>query len=322
MEWALEMKSQIAKHPRGETVQSTAPGDKPGMKWTSKYGYLGINGFGMNLSLDGMNEKGFSMGLLWLPGSTYQTIADNDAERARAISLQDLGAWLLGNFETVEEAKKELRAIKVWAPTFAAFGGIPTAHLALHDASGKSAVVEFTNGEMRIFENPDGVLTNAPTFDWQMTNLRSFINLSPFAHQTETFKSFKVEPTGQGSGLIGMPGDLTPPARFVKTTAFVNFAYQAADSRANVILAQHILNSVDIPIGVVRTASGDPVYSDFTQWIVIKDLAKKDFHYRAYNDFSLHTIHLDQLDFSQGSKTKSCPVEGEGLQCDVSNYLK
>ncbi len=320
MEWGVDLKSQITKHPRGENVQSNSPSGKPGLKWTSKYGYLGVNSYGVNLSLDGMNEKGFTAGLLWLPGSTYQKIGVG--EEAMAVSLLDLGSWFLGNFATVEEAKGALKDIKVWAPSLADWGGVPTAHVALHDATGKSAVIEFTDGEVRIFDNPIGVLTNAPTFDWHITNLRNYINLSPFADKAKSLASIALEPTGQGTGLIGMPGDLTPPSRFVHTTAYVSFAKPVADSKAAVILAQHIVNSVDIPLGVLRTADGDAAHCDYTQWALIKDLTNRAFHYRAYADISLHTIKLDQMDFSAGSKTKSCPVSGETFFCDVSNYLK
>lgn len=320
MEWGVDLKSQIAKHSRGETIESRAPNGKPGLKWTSKYGYLGVNSYGANLSLDGLNEKGFTAALLWMPGSTYQKVGDG--EEGTAVSLLDFGNWLLGNFATVEEAKEAVKTIRVWAPSLPEWGGAPTAHIALHDALGKSAVIEYTDGSVRIFDNPIGVLTNAPTFDWQVTNLRNYINLSPFSHKGKAFGSFDLEPTGQGNGLCGLPGDPTPPSRFVHTAAFVHFANQVADSKGAVILAQHILNSVDIPIGVSRTADGDTVHCDYTQWVLIKDLTNKAFHYRAYSDISMHTINLDQLDFSPGAKAKSCPIAGATFFCDVSNYLK
>lgn len=320
MEWGLDLKSQLMKHPRGEKVQSLAPDGRPGLAWTSKFGFVGINAHGADLSLDGLNEKGFSIEFLWLPGSVYQTVTD--AEVSSAVSLLDLGSWFLGNFETVEEAKTAAKRIKVWAPQLPDWGGSPTVHIALHDATGKSAVVEFTDGAMKVFDNPNGVLTNAPTFDWQLTNLRNYINLSPFSQKGKAFGSLDLEPTGQGTGLCGMPGDLSPPSRFVHTSAYVHFANPVADAKSAVLLAQHILNSVDIPVGVIRTADSGSLHCDYTQWIVIKDLKNKTFHYRAYSDISLHTIQLDQMNFAEGSKPKSCPIAGDTYFCDVSNYLK
>jgi len=320
MEWGLDLKSQLQKHSRGEQIQSSAPGGKAGLTWKSKYGFPGINSYGTNLSLDGLNEKGFSIELLWLPGSKYQAIEATD--EAKAISLLDLGTWLLGNFSSVEEAKAAVKNIKVWAPSMPEWGGEPTAHIALHDAEGRSAVIEFTDGKMNVFDNPNGILTNAPTFDWQITNLRNYINLSPVSHAGKSFGELDLEPTGQGTGLCGMPGDLSPPSRFVHTTAYVHFAKPAADAKAAVILAQHILNSVDIPVGVIRTADSANAHCDYTQWIVIKDLKNRTFHFRAYSDISMHTVQLNDLDFSEGSKARSCPIAGETIFCDVSSYLK
>jgi choloylglycine hydrolase len=102
----------------------------------------------------------------------------------------------------------------------------------------------------------------------------------------------------------------------------VHFANPIADAKSAVILAQHILNSVDIPVGVIRTADSGSLHCDYTQWIVIKDLKNKTLHYRAYSDISLHTIQLDQMNFAEGSKPKACPIAGDTFFCDVSNYLK
>ncbi|MBX9952551.1 MAG: choloylglycine hydrolase family protein [Candidatus Obscuribacterales bacterium] len=320
MEWGLDLKSQLQKHSRGEQIQSHAPGGKMGLSWKSKYGFVGINSYGTELSLDGLNERGFSIELLWLPGSKYQTIAAGD--ESKAVSLLDFGTWLLGNFSSVEEAKAALKNIRVWAPSLPEWGGEPTAHIALHDADGKSAVIEFTDGSMNIFDNPNGILTNAPTFDWQITNLRNYIDLSPVSHSGKSFGELDLLPTGQGTGLCGMPGDLSPPSRFVHTTAYVHFSKRAVDAKSAVLLAQHILNSVDIPVGVIRTADSADAHCDYTQWIVIKDLKNRVLHFRAYSDFSLHTVQLAQMDFSEGSKAKSCPIAGDAFFCDVSNYLK
>lgn len=320
MEWGLDLKSQINKHPRGETVQSHAPGGTAGMKWTSKYGYLAVDGGVCGPTLDGMNEKGLSIGFLWLPGSKYHEISKGD--ESRAVCLLDFGDWLLGNFSSVEEVKSAVKNVRVWAPSLKDWGGIPTIHVSLHDAGGKSAVFEFTDGELKVFDNVVGVLTNAPTYDWQCKNLENYFGLTPYSDKGAHFNLSDSALVGQGGGLVGMPGSPLPADRFVHTAAYKTFSKQPADSKNAVLLAQHILNSVDIPLGVVRTASGDDQHCDFTQWILIKDLKNKAFHYRAYADISLHTIQLDQLDVSEGGKRKSIPLAGDTFFCDMTGSLK
>jgi len=320
MEWGVVLNSQIDKHPRGETLQSQAPNGIPGLKWTSKYGFVGVNAGAGGPTVDGLNEKGLSIGLLWLPGSKYQEIGKGD--ESRALSLFNLADWLLGSFATVAEAEEGMKGVKVWAPSLKEWGGIPMAHISLHDQGGKSLVFEFTDGELKVFANSVGVLTNAPTFDWQCKNLENYYGLTPYSDKGAFLNRTDAKLVGQGGGLIGMPGNILPASRFVHTAVYKTFAKPVADSKNAVNLAQHILNSVDIPLGVVRTAGGDDLHCDYTQWVLIKDLKNKTFHYRAYSDISLHTIQLDQLDFSEKGKRRSCPIAGESSLCDTTALLR
>lgn len=320
MEWALDMNSQVKLYPRGQTIQSKAPNGQNGVKWTSKYGYLGVNGMGVDSILDGMNEKGLGVGGLWMPGSVYQTVSADETDKA--LSLQYFGSWLLGNFSTVHEVEGALSGIKVWCPSVESIGGLPTIHISIHDATGESLVIEFVDQKMVVYHNPNGVMTNAPNFDWQLTNLRNYINITPVTTPTQKLGALTLAPTGQGAGFLGVPGDYTPPARFVRATALVSFADVPADSHQAALLAMHILNSVDIPKGVIRTTSGDKVESDYTQWIILKDLTKKTFYFRAYNDFALHRVELSQLDFKAGAKSKSFPIAGETLFSDATDLLR
>lgn len=320
MEWAIDMKSQLKLIPRGQIVQSTAPGGTQGLKWTSKYGFLSVNGMDIDFTLDGLNEKGLSFGGLWMPGSQYQNVSSD--ESAKALSIQHIGKWILGNFSDVGEVESALSSVKVWAPSLSEVGGTPTLHFSVHDASGKSIVIEFVDHKMYVHHNPNGVMTNAPTFDWHLTNLRTYLNITPITPETQKLGQLTLSPTGQGAGFLGVPGDYTPPSRFVRATALVSFADVPADSHEAVLLAQHIMNSVDIPKGVIRTASGDKVISDYTQWILLKDLTKKTFCFRAYNDFALHSVELSGLDFNEGAKSKSFPIGGETLFGDATELLR
>jgi Linear amide C-N hydrolases, choloylglycine hydrolase family len=60
--------------------------------------------------------------------------------------------------------------------------------------------------------NPLGVFTNSPPFDWHMTNLRNYVNFSVTNVPPVKLGSIKLEPFGQGSGMLGLPGDFTPPS--------------------------------------------------------------------------------------------------------------
>jgi Linear amide C-N hydrolases, choloylglycine hydrolase family len=88
------------------------------------------------------------------------------------------------------------------------------------NATGASLVIEPFDGVLKINDNPLGVMTNAPSFDWHMTNLRNYLKISPYnvpplKVDGQTFAAF-----GQRSGLQGIPGDPTPPSRFLRALGY------------------------------------------------------------------------------------------------------
>jgi choloylglycine hydrolase len=316
LEFGLEFQSKIKFFSRNQRITSQAPGQKKGIQWISKYGFLGVTGLGLNFPLDGVNEMGLSFGYLWMPGATqYPTVPAEQMKNA--LDFIDLGSWLLGNFSTVDEVKAALESVYVWAHTVPPLG-VPPVHAAIHDAQGRSLVVEFVGGQMKVYENPIGVLTNSPPFDWQMTNLQNYLNLNPENPSPITFKGVSIAPPGQGTGFLGLPGDWSPPSRFVKMATFLRFAKQVASGIGAVNLAEHLLNSVDIALGLVRDPGKDT--GDYTQWIVIKDLTQKILYFRSYHDLTLKMIDLKKLDFTKDVKN-IISVDMKAGAVDVSNML-
>lgn len=280
MEFGEILPTQVKIVERGEE-------NKEGLQWKSKYKYVAMFLMPARIVIDGFNEKGLSIGALWMPGTQYPA---QTGSKDNSLSFKLIGAWALGNFATVDEVKANLEKVTIFAESIPGFSSIPPIHLSIHDATGKSAVVEFLNGKMVITDNPIGVLTNAPEFSWHMTNLRNYINLSPVNAKTLAIDGTVLEPTGQGTGLMGIPGDWTPPSRFVRTAIFKQILTTPDNAKNAVLSAIHLLNTVDIPYGAIR---GDKTTDfDFTQWIVIKDLANKKLYVRTYPDQNIQTIDL------------------------------
>lgn len=289
MEWGDNLGSQINYFPAAQKRVSKAPGDKPGKEWTSKYAYYGINAHKQDLVLDGLNDQGLSMGMLWFPTAVYQTVSEKEA--SNAVSIFDLGFYILGNFKTVAEVEHDLQTTKVWGAVDPKWPLNPTVHLALHDATGKNLVVEFIDGQIVCHDNPNSVLTNTPDFPWHITNLANYISLSPDTPTPLHVKGAVIAPSGQGGGFVGIPGDWTPPSRFVRTSCMLTYADPANTTKEGIILAQHILNAVDIPKGDIRDKSTG--YNDYSQWSVIKDLKNKKLYYRSYDNLSLRCLDLN-----------------------------
>ncbi|MDN3505618.1 MAG: choloylglycine hydrolase family protein [Simkaniaceae bacterium] len=293
MEFGTDLQSELIIFPRGLKQQSRLEGSKPGMSWTTKYAAIGMNVFGLDVLIDGMNEKGLSIGGLWLPGTIYPQ--EKGGDQKQMVSLMDLGNWILGSFASIEEVKKALKTVEVVPEKIAKLGEVPPLHFSLHDAQGSSLVIEFSSGEMKLYENKVGVLTNAPEFPWHETNLRNYLNLSAVNAAPINVDGSVLSPTGQGSGLLGIPGDWTPPSRFVRIAIFKNLVAVAKNAKQNSNLAFHLLNTVDIPYGAIRDRKDQEF--DYTQWVVVKDLANRKMYWRTYGN-----LNIREMDFSEALK--------------------
>lgn len=319
LEFGEAFNSNLRSTTEGTAFQTTTPNGTSGAAWTSKYGYLYLDGMNINAVVDGMNEQGLSFEDLYMPGETqYQTI--ESGKDAQAVSYLNFGDWVLGNFKTVDEVRQALANIQVFAQTVPGMGSfIFPLHAAITDASGKGIIVEFVKGKMNIYDNKLGVMTNSPTYDWQMTNLRNFINLAPTMPNPVEVSGITFVATGQGAGMVGLPGDISPPSRFVKTTMMVKTVLPANNAVDALNLAQHIINNVDIPLGFVREGKDPNHYTnETTQWVVFKDLTNKIFYYRTYNDLGLRAVNLAKVNFAKGAAKLKMPIAASQAIDDVT----
>jgi len=324
MEFATDLASNMMSSQRGKAFGSgvIAPNGKPAASWKAKYGYLFLDGFNMGVALDGINEKGLSFEYLYLPGeTTYQSIPTG--KEAQSIPYFLLGDWVLGNFQSIDEVRQALREIYVYAQGLPAVenGAVFPVHAAIHDATGKGIVVEFIKGQMNIFDNQVGVMTNAPRYDWQITNLRNYVNLTPFNPQPTVVDGIDFVATGQGAGMFGLPGDISPPSRFVKTAFLLKTAVPVDNAAAAINLGEHILNNVDIPLGLARAVVDGKEADELTQWVVFKDLTQKVFYFRTYNNMTLRAVSLDKVDLSEKAPTFRMPLAGQPYVVDMTKQF-
>ena len=260
MEWAFDMKWTINSLPQGTKFRTTAPDNLklPPIQFITKYAVLGISpGIlpGAPALLEGQNSAGLGMSGNFLPGFTeYQTVTPKDLDY---VSILDFGTLALGMFANVAELRKEIPRFKVWYDSSLPSGPTPPwLHFVFTDRTGASIVIEFVKGQMRIHENVANVLTNSPTYDWHITNARNYINLTNFARSAVTVNGQNVTELGQGGGLMGLPADYTPPSRFIRAAYLRQLATPPNNRAESVQLTGHILNNVDIPIGVAASKDG------------------------------------------------------------------
>ena len=217
MEFGWNPGYQAVVHPRGEQCSTDAPGGKPGIKWTSKYGFLALEAFGSGV--DGLNDAGLSMGALYLPG--YTKYQDEAAAKhpAKALAILDVCTWMLGNFETVAQVKDAVQKIYVWGkPLKEAENQVFPLHISVYDAQGNGIVIEWVKEGLRLYDHADlGVLTNSPPFDWHLINIGNYLNIrAAEVNPLKLGNTLLAPPRSRGSGGRGLPGDWTSPSRLVR----------------------------------------------------------------------------------------------------------
>ena len=156
-----------------------------------------------------------------------------------------LVAWILGKCATIDEAIESVKQVHVIRIDPRA----STVHWRFTDPAGRQVVLEIIGGEPKFYENKLGVLTNSLGFEWQLTNLNNYVNLYPCSAPTQSFGNVRLASFGAGSGLLWLPGDVTPPSRFVRAAFYQATAPRQDDAEKTVIQDFQILNKFDIPVG-------------------------------------------------------------------------
>jgi choloylglycine hydrolase len=186
------------------------------LPWTSTYGFVGIasppSGPVPPFFYDGLNSAGLSAGALWLaPGTQYPPDSSTGPSE---VAYLDFVAWLLGNFDSVAAARAQLESGEV------TIVGPPTTsewykplHFVVTDSTAASIIVEFVDGAgPTIYNSSNAVLTNTPTYDWHLTNIGNYFNLTLLGQTTAAAGA--ANPVG--GGLVGLPGDQLSASRFVR----------------------------------------------------------------------------------------------------------
>lgn len=321
VEFGTDLKSELLVGGKGTQKQSPAPLGGKGLSWTARYGYVGTSAYNRDIISDGMNEAGLSIGALWLPTSRYK----HDVSQDKALVVELFASWVLGTCATVDEVKHKLNNhdVEVWGDLV--LDEKSPLHFPIHDEAGRSIVVEFTNRETQVYDNPVGVVTNDPPFPWQITNIQNYVGLSNVDAEPIEIGLKRFAQPGHGSGMRGVPGDSTPPSRFIRTVFnkyFAEHAQRPKNSEEACNLALHLLNTVDIPKGTSasRTQDGETPEYDYPQLVVVKALTDKVFSFRTYDNPTIMRVDLKELDLSKPFETRY-PLPTQPTSIDITPML-
>ena len=296
IEWAESvMNTMYVVVPRNQELQSLTPSGMDGLKFKTKHGFIGLAVEQKEFMVEGINEKGLSAGLFYFPNyGKYPSFEENKKD----ISLADFQvvSYVLAECSTVDEVKEALSKVRI----INIDPRSSTVHWRFTEASGRQIVLEIVNEVMHFYENPLGVLTNSPGIEWHWTNLNNYVNLQPGNAPEHNLGPIELKSFGHGSGMLGLPGDFTPPSRFVRATFYQLTAPQQPDASRSVCQAFHILNNFDIPAGTELAwgkASAD--MPSATQFTVASDTHNRMIYYRTMYNSNIRCIDLKRIDFNQ-----------------------
>lgn len=300
IEWGgSELNSSYVIIPRGYKQTSFTPTGINGMNYTARYGVVGLAVEQPEIIADGVNEAGLAAGLFYFPN--YGEYTDyNPAENDKTLADMQLVQWMLMRFATIDEVKAAIDSVRI--VSVVPNGGTSQAiHWRITDATGRQVVLEITDGgKPTFYENRVGVLTNAPDFPWHITNLNNYVNLHPGNAPARQIGDLSLSSFGAGTGFWGLPGDITPPSRFVRAFFYQTTAPVAANAEASVLQAFHILNNFDLPIGV-EFAEGEeiPNLPSATQWTCAVDITGRKIYYRTAYNSTIRCIDLNSIRFDK-----------------------
>lgn len=251
------------------------------------------------LYFDATNEYGLS-----IAGLRFREEVKAHKPNPKKINLAQFEfiPYVLGTCRNVKEALEVIKNVEMLDDSFSK--KVPSSNLHYMIADKKeSYVIEFLSNGVSIYKNPYGVLTNSPPFPFHLENVRLYLNLTNELVESSNFGSLKLTSFTSGQGTYGLPGDVTSPSRFVKTT-FLKFASKSSlEEEDNVNQFFRILDNVSFLKGEAKTSNDNYEYTMYTTCVNVNKLILyyKTYHNPTYNCLELTKLDLNKSDLYQYS---------------------
>ena len=246
------------------------------------------------LYYDATNEVGLSIAGLNFPGNAdYKPYAQGKDN----ITPFELTPWLLGQCATVAEAKALLQRMNLLGEDFSPELPLSPLHWLLADRE-RTMVLESVKEGLRCYENPVGVLTNNPPFPYHLNNLSNYMALSRSQPKNTFAPELELSTYSRGMGAMGLPGDYSSMARFVKASFVKMNALSGEGEMESVSQFFHILRSVEMPRGCVEVEKD--VY-EITQYSSCCNIDRGIYYYTTYENSGICAVdmHREDLDGTQ-----------------------
>lgn len=247
------------------------------------------------LYAEAANEKGLCMAALNFPDNADYSLTEDP--RRTNVSPFELFHWILGQCDSVEEARQLLDSTHLIGIPFSEKISLTPQHWHIADRE-SSVTLENTPYGLELYNNPVGVLTNNPAFQFQLTNLCQYMNLIS-GYPKNCFSSLEgITPFGQGLGSFGLPGDYSPSSRFVKAAYLLLNSVCPNDDSSSLAQFIHLLDSVSIVRGSVLSQEE---VCDTTTYACCINATRGIYYYKTYSNNQLTGIDLRHENLDSGT---------------------
>lgn len=243
---------------------------------------------GYPLYYEATNEMGLSMAGLNFPKLAHYYRLQPDIDN---ITPFEFIPWILGRCADTQQAKAALTRLNLVDIPFSAELPLSPLHWIIADRN-SAITVEPTAEGLRVYDNPIGVLTNNPPFDFHLYNLRNYMYVSRDPAENRFSGQYDLTPYSNGMGGIGLPGDFSSASRFIRA-AFVKLNAVSSDSESeSVSQFFHILDSVAMPRGCVRIGNE----FEITRYSCCCNADKGIYYYTTYGNRHIRAVDMHRID--------------------------
>lgn len=240
------------------------------------------------LYAEATNEKGLSMSGLYFPRNAYFFNEDNSKLN---LAPYELIPYFLGLYSTVAEIRDIIsNLLNITNIPFSQNLPITDLHWIISDGN-ECIVIEQMKDGLKVYDNPIGVLTNNPPFDYHLTNINNYSNLTPYNEKNKFSDKITLQQYGQGMGAIGLPGDNSPASRFVRVAFNKLNSVCNDDEKSSITQFFHILDSVAMVQGTTITKEGK---CDITTYSCCMNTNKGIYYYKTYTNNQITAIKMTE----------------------------
>ena len=278
----------IPKHYRWSSVTNHK-------QYENNFRFIGIgqeiNGF--PAFIEGVNDQGLAVAALYFEGYADFQLASDEKEE---LTTFDFVHYLLGSCQSIKQVKEKLVNKRIIGIKDPITNTVAPLHWIATDREGNCVAIEQTYNGLQIIDNPIGVFANSPTFDWHLTNLPNYMNLTTTQKEEANWGKVTLKPFSQGGGTAHLPGGFTSPERFVRMAFLKSHIVTPENNEAAIVTGFQLLGNVFLPKGIVITPKGE---YDFTRYVSMINTNTGEYYFKTYNNDQIMTASLHDFDTSK-----------------------